>query len=81
MPAPLISVSEARALVLDRVTPPAPESVAVAWAQDRVLAAAVIAAADTPPFPSSAMDGYAARRRAGGPAPDRGGRVARRNAG
>ena len=59
MPVPLISVSDARALVLDRVTVPPPESVAVAWAQDRVLARAVLAAADTPPFPSSAMDGYA----------------------
>ena len=59
MSVPLISVSDARALVLDRVTAPPPESVAVAWAQDRVLAHAVLAAADTPPFPSSAMDGYA----------------------
>ncbi|HET9104359.1 MAG TPA: gephyrin-like molybdotransferase Glp [Solirubrobacteraceae bacterium] len=59
MAAPLISVSDARALVLDRVTPQPPQSVAVAWAQNRVLAEPVHAAADTPPFPSSAMDGYA----------------------
>ena len=35
------------------------QSVSVAWAQNRVLAQAVRAVADTPPFPSSAMDGYA----------------------
>ena len=59
MSAPLISVSDARALVLDRVRPGPPQSVAVAWAQNRVLAQAIRATADTPPFPSSAMDGYA----------------------
>ncbi|MGO9820038.1 MAG: gephyrin-like molybdotransferase Glp [Solirubrobacteraceae bacterium] len=55
----LITVTHARELVLDAVTPLATEQIGVAAALHRVLAADVRAAADVPPFPSSAMDGYA----------------------
>ncbi|MEM6973992.1 MAG: gephyrin-like molybdotransferase Glp [Pseudomonadota bacterium] len=59
--APLISVSEARALVLDRVTPTGPENVPLDKALGRVLAADVVAGRPQPPFAASAMDGYAVR--------------------
>jgi molybdopterin molybdotransferase len=55
----LITVAHARELVLDAVSPLATEQVAVDDALHRVLAAEVRAVADVPPFPSSAMDGYA----------------------
>src|SRR5687768_8133765 len=57
----LLSIDEALALVLGRVRPLAPERVPVADAAGRVLAEDVAAAVDLPPFPSSAMDGYALR--------------------
>jgi molybdopterin molybdotransferase len=56
---PLISIAEARRRVLDAVTPLDPERIAVTDALDRVLAEDVVASTDVPPFPSSAMDGYA----------------------
>jgi molybdopterin molybdotransferase len=59
MPAPLISINDARRLVLDAVSPLAAESVALDDALGRVLAEDVTAAGDVPPFPCSAMDGYA----------------------
>ncbi|MGH3012230.1 MAG: molybdopterin molybdotransferase MoeA [Gaiellaceae bacterium] len=59
--APLISVSEAQRLVLERVKPLEAERVPIERAAGRVLAEAAAAAVDLPPFPSSAMDGYALR--------------------
>jgi len=59
MPAPLISIAEARQRVLARVQPLEAERVPVAHALDRVLAEDIQATGDVPPFPSSAMDGYA----------------------
>jgi molybdopterin molybdotransferase len=59
MPQPLISIARARELVLEHVRPLPTEHVEVADALDRVLAQDVRAAGDVPPFPCSAMDGYA----------------------
>jgi molybdopterin molybdotransferase len=59
--ADLLSIDEALALVLARAAPLAAEEVAVADADGRVLAAPALAAVDLPPFPSSAMDGFAVR--------------------
>jgi molybdopterin molybdotransferase len=56
--APLLSIDEARAAVLDAVTPLAAEEVAVDDALGRVLAEDVVAANDVPPFDNSAMDGF-----------------------
>jgi molybdopterin molybdotransferase len=55
----LIPVAEARERVLAAVHPLGAETVAIADALDRVLASDVHAHGDVPPFPSSAMDGYA----------------------
>lgn len=57
--AALITIAEARERVLASVRRLAAETVGVAEALDRVLAADVEARGDVPPFPSSAMDGYA----------------------
>ena len=57
----LPTIEEALALVLERVRTAAPEQVPVAAAGRRIAAADVRAAVDLPPFPSSAMDGYAVR--------------------
>jgi molybdopterin molybdotransferase len=59
VPPSLLTIAEARRLVLDTVEPLATESVAIADARDRVLAADLEAVGDVPPFPCSAMDGYA----------------------
>ncbi|MGZ4193865.1 MAG: molybdopterin molybdotransferase MoeA [Solirubrobacteraceae bacterium] len=59
MPVPLISINDAQRLVLDAVSPLGSESVALDDALGRVLAQDVAAAGDVPPFPCSAMDGYA----------------------
>jgi len=59
VPAALLTIDEARQRVLETLTPLATETVAIADARDRVLAADVSAAGDVPPFPCSAMDGYA----------------------
>ena len=56
---PLISIAEARRRVLEAVTPLDAERIAVTDSLDRVLAEDVVATTDVPPFPSSAMDGYA----------------------
>lgn len=55
----LITVAQARTLVLGAIRPLAPEDVPIDAALDRVLAADVRAAAEVPPFACSAMDGYA----------------------
>ena len=59
--ADLPTVTEAQALVLERVAALPGERVAVAAAAGRVLAEAARAVTDLPPFPNSAMDGYAVR--------------------
>jgi molybdopterin molybdotransferase len=59
MPIKLITVAEARARVLERVTPLPSEPQPMSAALGRILAADVLAAGDVPRFPSSAMDGYA----------------------
>ena len=58
--ADLITIEEARRRVLAAVSPLPAEKVPLAGALDRVLAADVASEIDVPPFPSSAMDGYAA---------------------
>ncbi|HSK16629.1 MAG TPA: gephyrin-like molybdotransferase Glp [Gaiellaceae bacterium] len=57
----LISIAEAQRLVLERVRPLEAERVPIERAAGRVLAEPVLAAVDLPPFPSSAMDGFALR--------------------
>lgn len=59
--AELVSLEEAQRLVLGRARPLDAEDVAVAQAAGRVLAEAAHASVDLPPFPSSAMDGFAVR--------------------
>ncbi|HEX3455169.1 MAG TPA: gephyrin-like molybdotransferase Glp [Gaiellaceae bacterium] len=59
--AELLSVEEALQAVLARVEPLETERVRLADASGRVLAEAARAAVDLPPFPSSAMDGFALR--------------------
>jgi molybdopterin molybdotransferase len=59
--AELLTFEEAQRLVLGRVRRLAAEPVPVADAADRVTAEPARAAVDLPPFPSSAMDGYAVR--------------------
>jgi molybdopterin molybdotransferase len=57
----LPSIDEALALVLEWARPLEAEEVAIAAAAGRVLAEDARASVDLPPFPSSAMDGYAVR--------------------
>lgn len=57
----LVSLEEAQRLVLERVGPLEAERVPVERAAGRVLAEAPAAVTDLPPFPSSAMDGFAVR--------------------
>jgi molybdopterin molybdotransferase len=57
----LQTVSHARAAMLAAIVPLGGETVALADALDRVLAADIAAGRDQPPFAASAMDGYAAR--------------------
>lgn len=59
--APLTSVDDALALVLEHAVVLPPERVPIADACGRVLAEDVIASVDLPRFPSSAMDGFAVR--------------------
>jgi molybdopterin molybdotransferase len=54
-------MDEAQRLVLERVQPLPPERVPLERAAGRVLAEAALAVVDLPPFPSSAMDGFAVR--------------------
>jgi molybdopterin molybdotransferase len=60
MPA-LLTIEEALARILERAEPLPLETVALADAAGRVLAEAATARVDLPPFPSSAMDGFAVR--------------------
>src|SRR6478672_6407621 len=59
--ADLLTIDEARALVLGAVTPLEAEELAIAAALGRVLAEDVTAAHDVPSFANSAMDGFAVR--------------------
>ncbi len=54
-----LAPDEARSLVLERMSPLASETIGHAEALGRVLAQDIISALDLPPFPNSAMDGYA----------------------
>jgi molybdopterin molybdotransferase len=58
----MISVSEARAALLQLCSPTKIEQVPLAEANGRVLAQKVCADRDQPPFSASAMDGYAVKR-------------------
>ena len=63
---PLVDAAEAAALVLER-TPVLPaEDVALAGCPGRVLVDDLVAPAQLPPFPASAVDGYAIRSQDGG---------------
>jgi molybdopterin molybdotransferase len=57
----LLSLEEALRRILERVTPLEPEPVPLGAAAGRVLAEDARAVVDLPPFPSSAMDGFAVR--------------------
>ena len=59
--AELLGLEEALERVLEHARPLAAETVPLAQAAGRILAADAVAAADLPPFASSAMDGYALR--------------------
>jgi molybdopterin molybdotransferase len=59
MSKPLITIAQARDRVRSSVTPLGAELVDIDHALGRVLAGDVQAQGDVPPFPSSAMDGYA----------------------
>ena len=59
--ADLLSLDEALARVLERVRPLPAERVPLEAAAGRVLAEPARALVDLPPFPSSAMDGFAFR--------------------
>jgi molybdopterin molybdotransferase len=59
--ADLLTIEEAQRLILERVRPLPVERVALEEAAGRVLAEDAAAIVDLPPFPSSAMDGYAVR--------------------
>ncbi len=61
MPEQLLSVADARSIVLQNLSPLDTEVVPIDTALDRVLAADVIATGDVPPFACSAMDGFAIR--------------------
>jgi molybdopterin molybdotransferase len=59
---PLMPLDEMERLIAERVTPVAEtETVALAAARGRVVAADVVAPVDLPPFENSAVDGYAVR--------------------
>jgi molybdopterin molybdotransferase len=57
----LLTIDEAQRLILERVRQLPVERAALADAAGRVLAEDAAAVVDLPPFPSSAMDGYAVR--------------------
>ena len=59
--AELLTLEEAQHLVLERAVPLTAEPVPLERAAGRVLAQAARAVVDLPPFPSSAMDGFAVR--------------------
>jgi molybdopterin molybdotransferase len=61
---PLLPIADMERLIVERVTPVTEtETVSLAAARGRVLAADVMAPLDLPPFDNSAVDGYAVRHR------------------
>jgi len=56
-----LAISQALELVLGRILPLDTEEMTVGRAAGRVLAEAAVSRVDLPPFPSSAMDGFAVR--------------------
>lgn len=59
--AELLTIDEAQQLILERVRPLPVEQIPLEEASRRVLAEAAGGVTDLPPFPSSAMDGFAVR--------------------
>jgi molybdopterin molybdotransferase len=59
--ADLLSIDEAQRLILERATALPAEPVPIEQAAGRILAEAAVSTVDLPPFPSSAMDGFALR--------------------
>ena len=59
--ADLLTIEEAQQLILERVRPLGMEKLPLEDSEGRVLAKAAKAVVDLPPFPSSAMDGFAVR--------------------
>ena len=57
----LLTIDEALEQILQRAQPLAAEQVALADAADRVVSESALSLVDLPPFPSSAMDGFAVR--------------------
>ncbi|NNE40922.1 MAG: molybdopterin molybdotransferase MoeA [Marinicaulis sp.] len=57
----MISVAEARTIILDKVKPLGTEFVAVGAVAGRIAASEIIAKITQPPFVASAMDGYAVK--------------------
>jgi len=57
----LLAVEDARARMLATIAPLGPEAVPLSEAAGRILAEDVAAVRDQPPFPASAMDGWAVR--------------------
>ena len=58
---PLVHLDEARRYVLDHCGPLSPAALPLAAALGLVTVAPVVAAEAVPPFPNTAMDGYAVR--------------------
>src|SRR4051794_41962066 len=73
----LVSIEDARELVLEAVSPLTAETVGLGAALGRVLAEEVVAGLDVPPFRNSAMDGYAVVAGAAAGVPGVGGARAR----
>lgn len=63
---PLVDAAEAAALVLERTPVLLAEDVALAGCPGRVLVDDLVAPGQLPPFPASAVDGYAIRSQDGG---------------
>jgi molybdopterin molybdotransferase len=59
--ADLLTIEDAQRLILERVRPLGTERLALEDAESRVVAEEARAVVDLPPFPSSAMDGFAVR--------------------
>jgi molybdopterin molybdotransferase len=57
----MVTIEEARTMVLDAARPLAAEEVAIPAALGRALAESIVAPADVPSFTNSSMDGYAVR--------------------
>ena len=69
--APLLAVDEARRRIVAAMVPTPPETISLARAAGRVLAADIVARVTQPPADVSAMDGYAVRAADAAAAPTR----------